>query len=667
MISPTAQLQAALEATRDALDAGALTRLRASRRVARHCRAALRRYPYDAELGLAVNHMSNRGFIPPHPAALPPGDDATLWIILTGRVSDELRHLAATYVTWPDPAQETEEAARMLALFLLIPEERERTEALIEALAPHVSPEATALARFRLTAHTIADEDADDSEHWGRLLEPLRALGESGEAALGRACCIAASAIIGSASHHGAEWMQPVLGGQLILNVNLALRRRPALREELGPAMEWIEESRRLSTGTHSSLVEVLEGLEIADEQGDFETGTAQLDAAIAMSADRADITQALAARAAVLGDAVLAARAVALGAAVPPFTLRLEVARPMETMTPTVMLNWSNTLSALASPETLPERTDELLFLEEAGSRRRAAQGWIARGDTQALLQAARLADALTDDERASLTAAVRACLPEDELNLAPEDEALAHALFSKLSNSVERTLWGLRLGAIATSEPAQEATPEAYSSDAKAAPDDPHSVKNRLAAAEDLLDADNLEAGGAILSALLRHDEAVTIHSELVALTTRALRSESPPSVLLSGASRCVLSLDAPGPSLLKALIGDAMAAYALHDVLHSGALDRRRTEAQRVWLLEAWLGIWAATVTPPDPTGLQALMHIDPILLPLAANRLAQSPDPVAESAAFMTRYPPLETTAAEYGQALLDRMVPAPHGT
>ena len=51
----------------------------------------------------------------------------------------------------------------------------------------------------------------------------------------------------------------------------------------------------------------------------------------------------------------------------------------------------------------------------------------------------------------------------------------------------------------------------------------------------------------------------------------------------------------------------------------------------------------------------------MHIDPILLPLAANRLARSEDPVAEAAEFMTRYPPLETTAAEYGQALLDCVI------
>ena len=53
------------------------------------------------------------------------------------------------------------------------------------------------------------------------------------------------------------------------------------------------------------------------------------------------------------------------------------------------------------------------------ARTRARAARGWIAKGDAQSLVQAARLADALPDAERAELTAVVRACLPDDELNL--------------------------------------------------------------------------------------------------------------------------------------------------------------------------------------------------------------------------------------------------------
>ena len=100
------------------------------------------------------------------------------------------------------------------------------------------------------------------------------------------------------------------------------------------------------------------------------------------------------------------------------------------------------------------------------------------------------------------------------------------------------------------------------------------------------------------------------------------------------------------------------------ALHDVLHRGALDRRRPERQRVRLLEAWLGIWAATGTAPDAAALHDLMHIDPILLPLAASRLARWPDPVAEAAAFMERHPPLETTAGDYGDALLQHMTSSP---
>ncbi len=191
-----------------------------------------------------------------------------------------------------------------------------------------------------------------------------------------------------------------------------------------------------------------------------------------------------------------------------------------------------------------------------------------------------------------------------------------------------------------------------------ADAPPLEPHSVANRLVAAQDLLESEHVEAGSAILAALLRHDEATESHAQLIELSIRALREETPSPGLVTATSRAALSSQAPGPALLDRLVTEPMAAYALHDVLHEGAVDRRRPEHHRVRLLEAWLGIWAATHTAPDPAGLQTLMHIDPALLPLAACRLAGLPDPVSSAATFLATHPPLETTSAVYGQALLD---------
>ena len=662
MSSPSAQLQAALAATREALDAGSLTRLRASRLVARHCRASLRRYPFDRELGLAVSHMASRDFIPPQPASLPAGDHDALRVLLSGWTDDELALLTQSQVTWPDPSEAPEEALRVLTLFLAVKDEHERASALLDVLKVHIPPQSAAMATFRLEALRMPPEERGEAEQWHALLAPLRALGEPGADALRQGLALAASALIEASTDYGAEWIQPVLGGEVIVNLNLALKRRPALRDALAPAVDWIEESQRIEPLAITPLHEVLEGLEVADSQGDFEAGSAQLDAALTMSAERHDFVQALAARAAALGDRGMAARASLLGAHVPPFSSRLIKAPHAITAPPATTLDWRHALTRLAAPDVLPTTTDECVFLEEAGSRTRAARGWFALGHTAALLQAARLSDALSPAERATLTAAVRSELPNDELELKPDDEALALALFSRLSASEERTLWSLRLGAIAAEN---DAIDEGESSSVEFSDvDDPHSVANRLAAAEDLFDAGNLGAASAILAALLRHDDTEAHHSALIVLVIRALRVERPEQAMVSGASRAVLGQKAPGPQLLDALINDAMAAYALHEVLHQGALDRRRPDLQRVRLLEAWLGIWAATSTAPDPAALHDLMHIDPILLPLAASRLGGWSDPVAEAAAFMKRFPPLETTAGDYGDALLEHITSAP---
>ena len=662
-MSPAAELHAALVATRDALDAGTLTRLRASRLVARHCRAALRRHPFDRELGLAVDHMANRGFVPPRPAMLPEGDHHALVLVLSGWTQEEIADLCQSQVTWPDPEDETHEALRTLSLFLSNAAEYQRASALLDALEAHVSPPIAAWARFRLKANQLSESERSTPEQWRELLEPLRALGGEGESELGLGLSIAASALIDDATSHGAEWLQPVLGGQLILNMNLALKRRPALRDELEPAISWAEESRRYEPLGHSHLRDVLEGLEEADAQGDFEAGSAQLDAALSMAAERQDLASALAARAAALGDRVLAARASVLGAEVPHFSPRRSSASVEIAPISAPSVDWRRALEALGSAETLPKTPSELLFLEHAGSRSRAATGWLALGDAQALLQAARLADALSREDRDALTAKVRELLPDDELALEADEEALAIALFSRLSHSEEHTLWALRLGAISPEVGEGDNAP--ISSTLPGDEDtDPHSFTNRLAAAEDLFEAGNIEAASAILAALLRHDEASAHQHKLIAMVIQALRVNEPTPTMVSAAARAALSEAAPGPVMLGALVKDAMAAYALHDVLHQGALDRRRHEAQRVRLLEAWLGIWAATSTAPEASALHDLMHIDPILLPLAASRLAGWPDPVAEAVTFMAQHPPLETTSGDYGRALLDHMLSAP---
>lgn len=663
MSTPTARLQTSVDATRAALDAGEITRLRACRRVARHCRAALRKHPFDNELSLAVSHVAALGFFPPAHAELPPGDDEELWCTLTGRQDVELITLAANFVAWPEPSEEPEEAKRILALFLLVASEHERAHTLLEALVPHAAPSTIALWRFRLASAQLDQAAQCDPDAWSALLEPLRALGQDGAAELGSALHVAASALIANSTAHGAEWMQPVLGGQMILSARLALRRRPVLREELAPAIAWLEEGERLVKRPALPLIDILDGVDAADAAGDFRTGTAQLEAALSMAADRHDLAPALAARAAALGDAVLMARATALGAAAVTYTpIADSVSEPDIAVASRGMEAWTSALQELADPDTLPDAPDRLVFLEHAGSRRRAARGWMARGEPSDLLQAVRLADALTSEEAELLTARMLKALPDDELTFDPIDEMLGHSLYSRLTDDAQHTVLALRLGAMSHVSNAP-VTASDHLPTQQPDVDDPHSLENRLAAAKELLEAERMDAAGAILAALLRHDAGPDGRNALVDLTVQALRAEEPAGALVTAATRAILGEDEPGPTLLSRLVENAMAAYAVHDGLHTGALDRRRPESLRVRLLEAWFGIWSATKTPPDPVGLQDLMHVDPVLLPLAASRLASLPDPVASAAAFLVEHPPLETTPAEYGRALLDLVVSA----
>ncbi|MDP6944949.1 MAG: hypothetical protein QF464_12425, partial [Myxococcota bacterium] len=497
MTTPTTRLQAAVDTTRDALDAGEITRLRASRRVARHCRVALRRHPYDLELGLAVSHVAARGFVPPPRTELPAGEGAALWYTLTGRQAHELEALAASFVAWPKPTEALEEASRLLDLFLLVPTEHERANALLEALAPLCDAPAVALWRFRMEAAQLDPAAACEPATWATHLEPLRALGPEGSAQLAVALMVASSAVIAGSTAHGTEWLYPVLGGQMVLNIHLALRRRPALRDELGDAIAWLEEARPLIQHPPMTLVDVLAGVDDADMAGDFTAGTAQLEAAVAMAADRHDIVQALAARAALLGDPTSMARASALGAQALPFTPRLaDISAPPLEAPDIGLTSWTQGLRTLASPDFVPTEIDQIVFLERAGSRRRAALGWMARGEHSDLLQAARLGDALTADVGAELTAAMLEALGDDEL-------ALGQTLFGRLTDEAQRTVLALRLGAVTSPHP-PETKEDPQASTSHGADDDPHSLENRLAAAEELLEADRSDAAGAILAAV-------------------------------------------------------------------------------------------------------------------------------------------------------------------
>jgi len=183
-------------------------------------------------------------------------------------------------------------------------------------------------------------------------------------------------------------------------------------------------------------------------------------------------------------------------------------------------------------------------------------------------------------------------------------------------------------------------------------------HSASGRLAAAAELLAAANRGAAGAILGALLRKLDAPELRGRLVDLAAELLRQDDPPTAFVGQAARTLTATGPVAEALVDRLLRDPSAAYALHDSLRRAATgDGPHGDLRRVQLLEAWLGIWRATRTPPALDATRTLMKVAPYRLALAAFRAAGSEDPVADAVAFVARHPPRKVTAERWADALV----------
>ena len=143
------------------------------------------------------------------------------------------------------------------------------------------------------------------------------------------------------------------------------------------------------------------------------------------------------------------------------------------------------------------------------------------------------------------------------------------------------------------------------------------------------------------------------------------RELLSASTPPPAFVGAVERLIASGEPDSSrkrtsraLMDALIGSPMMAYPLHASLYRAAAEAAElTDLERLRCLEAWLGIWKATATPPALEAIRKLARSQLTLLALAAFRLAGDVDPVDSARDFIQRYPARTTSASTLADALL----------
>ena len=610
-------------------------------KVAAWCNALLALHPDDPELIGAHAHLRGRGFLPPPPRELPTGAPAGVRARLERRSTEDLAELAAALVALPEPAQEPALAAAALELLLIVPGEQDRARRLLDAIE-HVGASAgDALGwRFRLGAGGIGPRDGADAGAWEALLAPARAATAASAStdatareALAAALRLASArwlAAKATGDMLGADWLVPVLHGRRVANAALARQRRPTLAapDLLGPAFAWLDEAASLAPSGAGDGPEALVALaDAADRRGEVDLGSRLLRQAAAAAADGDGLDAALAARAALLVDPTLGPEVAAAQSALARRAVPAIAATPPEPP----RRDWTRLIAAAPADALDPS---SLALLEAAGSRARAARAWLARGDRASLLQAARLADALSAEERERLTAALAAASGDDELSYATDPEArdLAIARWWQLAPGLERRMLYARLATLLP-EPRAASEPTA---------DDPHSVESRLAAAADLLGAGRIDASVAVLTALLRRAEGDAPLARLGAICARALEHDPAPLELVEAADRQLRAGGEVGRALLAALAANPAGAYALHELLLQLGADVSRADAYRVAALEAWLGIWCATGTPPDELAVAALARGDAALAAIAAARLARSPDPVAAARAHLERH-------------------------
>lgn len=709
------------------LDAGDISQARARLALRAAAQRLLALYPRDEALAAAFDVVHQGRFAPPAPTDLPDGTPLDVWRALETRAPQALDDLAATVLDPPDPEADPAavgQAARVMELFLAAPSGADRATALLDRLRDHVAASAAALWALRLEAAGRGPDELGEPATWDALLAPLLAAAQEGTdadadadyKAAATGLRLAAAAVIAHAGAHGSSWMTPVLGGRRVANVSLALARRPALADDLAPALRWLQQAERLSPGRAEGGAEgLVSAADEADRGGRFQEGTIRLLRALERSGGREDLGEAVFARGLALLDAGLLDRAgEALGgsegidrgldpdgerAAI--LTARAWRPAPNPAIRPVPPAGgWEEVLPRLAARPDVAEggalvstgdaagdapdeegpreheaeadasgwSREDLALLEAAGSVGRAARGWLARGEAPALLHAARLAQALNDAERGSLVDALRtaACADEEVLARDATGRAVATQLLALAPDASDAPLWELRLRAAAAGAGGDapvggtdaSGTEEPLAADASPPAADPHSPSSRLAAAADLLAAGNLEAAGAILGALIRKLDAPELRERVVDLAMEILRQDDPPTAFVGQAARALVASGPVPAALVARLVRDPGAAYALHDSLRRAAQsDSPLGDLRRVELLEAWLGIWRATRTPPALDATRALMRHAPHLLALAAFRAAGASDPVTEAVTFVARHPPKKVTAERWADALV----------
>jgi len=616
-------------ALRTQLEAGDVDTAEVRRRLAELARALLARHPRDAELKHVTRSLAARDFVPAPPATLPRGTVREVRHALLRRSADELASLAATLVVVPDAASEPEAALAALELFVLVPGEEARAQALAMALEGRGHD--VSLARFALALRSL---DATRPESFEAALAEVstthRAEAERRAAtrvlgALAATTPASARAKPGPKAPYGLQWMVPCRDGTSIANHVLAFARRPALRTELGVVAAWIE--------NHDPI---LEAAQSADRQAQGPADWARATTHFEQALDGDDRVRVLAARSNLLLGGSWAPAANAAELALP----RSALAQRLESLA---------RMSADAQPDGLDAGALELI-----GDRRAAAHLWfeLATRDraTAAFAHATRLATELRAAERRALADRLRTAALVDETALGADPDLRIRA---ELLNTLEPDPWTPFRLAHATP---RKASVEPVAETPTVPESDPHHPDNRLAAASDLLAAGKLEPASNILAALVRKvDEHAP--ARLFTVVAQALEAEDEPSTDLVHAAQRALTDARRCPALLAALLKAPTAAFTLHEELIAFALDPSRNDVDRLAALEVWLGIWRATETPPDADAIRTLRESEPALLVAAALRLAGHAAPLAALARFLEAYPARTTEPEVFSAALL----------
>lgn len=668
--------------------------------------------PWDAALVDAAKRLVARKMDPPRPLDLP--ETLTPYEALERFErwsSDELRMSAEAILSLPTPE---DWRASAVAMELLIAARDTRRDSQLAVMLSGAGTDDERLSQcglwtFRMELDRLSTGDAGQGDDLAAGLEGLleSARQRCSAADLAEALRIAATAWIPETSAPGAHWLVPCAGGRRIANLTIALQRRPALSEAMGPAMDWLTEAEALcGARATGGVAGIISAAEEADATGRYELGGERLLRALERSGGQPDLIAAVAARADVLMQPQLMAglnahEAVETVSEAPNVTggaphspaddddsddyndsvLDTATEAPLPQLSavppPAAPQNdWAVQLEGLATTDANEDRPPgwaELALLEAAGAGHRAALGYLALGTSdsprrlEALLQAQRLRSSLDDAEQLRLTEALFDGSSDDEFELA-QDPTTWRITYAWLQAATSpRLWWEVRLRASVPQQWARIQEPLVVGANDTASTDeesDPHSTSSRIAAAADLVSAGRLEAASTVVSALFKHVTTSAQRQQLISISRDILKDDAPPPGFVGAVERLI---SAPGDepcrlqtadAMVDALVASATMAYPLHASLHRAAGEAEAlSDPQRVRLLQAWLGIWRATATPPAVDAVRKLSRQVPLLLALAAFRIAGADDPVSAAVEFNTRYPPRTTSATALADALL----------